>query len=87
MINPIVVYYQKKNESVQYNTGLAITDATRGTSKDKLYQDLNLWKTEGDRDDLFARRFIYKTTHLPLWPNTTNPKLASQSWLLQSFIL
>ena len=42
MINPIVVYYQKKNESVQYNTGLAITDATRGTSKDKLYQDLNL---------------------------------------------
>ena len=69
MINPIVVYYQKKNESVQYNTGLAITDATRGTSKDKLYQDLNLWKTEGDREVLSSFIILQEvlSTKLPTY--------------------
>ena len=31
-----------KTESVQYNAALAITGAIRGTSKDKLYQELGL---------------------------------------------
>ena len=44
-----VIYYQPNNshlsdeiESVQYNAALAITDAIRGTSKQKLYQELGL---------------------------------------------
>ena len=34
--------FHQKLESIQYNACLAITDAIRGTSKEKLYQELNL---------------------------------------------
>ena len=46
-----IVYDQPNNsslsekiESLQYNAALAITDSTKGSSKNKLYQELNLWK-------------------------------------------
>ena len=35
MINPIIIDYQKKNESIQHNAALAITGAVRGTSREK----------------------------------------------------
>ena len=35
-------YFQKKLESIQYNAGLAITGAIRGTSREKIYSELGL---------------------------------------------
>ena len=35
-------YFQKKLESIQYNATLAITGATRGTSREKIYSELGL---------------------------------------------
>ena len=32
--------FHRKLESIQYNATLAVTDAMRGTSKEKLYQEL-----------------------------------------------
>ena len=34
--------FHKKNESLQYNAALAITGAIRGTSREKIYQELGL---------------------------------------------
>ena len=34
--------FHQKLESIQYNTALAITGAIRGTSSEKLYQELGL---------------------------------------------
>ena len=55
-----VIYYQPNNshlsdeiESVQYNAALAITDAIRGTSKEKLNQELGL---ESLKDRRWLRR-------------------------------
>ena len=42
MINPIIMNNQKKIEPIQYKAALFITDAIRGTSKEKLYQELGL---------------------------------------------
>ena len=55
-----VIYDQPNNnrlsekiESIKYNAALATTGATRGTSREILYQglSLNLWKTEDGWDD------------------------------------
>ena len=45
-----------KIESVQYNAALAITGAIRGTSKEKLYQELGL---ESLKDRRWLRRLCY----------------------------
>ena len=42
MMNSIIMDYQEKHESVQYNAVLAITSAIRGTSSKKLSQELDL---------------------------------------------
>ena len=34
--------FQQKMERIQYNSALAITGAIRGSSKEKLYQELGL---------------------------------------------
>ena len=68
-----VIYDQPNNsrlsdkiESVQYNAPLAITGAIRGTSKEKLYQELGL---ESLKDRRWLRRmsYLYKiiSTKLP----------------------
>ena len=68
-----VIYDQPNNsrlsdkiESVQYNAVLAITGAIRGTSKEKLYQELGL---ESLKDRRWLRRmsYLYKiiSTKLP----------------------
>ena len=45
-MSPIFIYinisFHHKLESIQYNACLAITGAIRGTSKEKLYQELGL---------------------------------------------
>ena len=58
-----VIYDQPSNsslsnkiESVQYNAVLAITSAIRGTSKEKLYQELGL---ESLRNRRWLRRMSY----------------------------
>ena len=38
--------FSSKIESVQYNVPLVITEAIRGTSQEKLYQELGLSETE-----------------------------------------
>ena len=70
-----VIYDQPNNsrlsdkiESVQYNAALAITGAIRGTSKEKLYQELGL---ESLKDRRWLRRisYLYKIilAKLPLY--------------------
>ena len=34
--------FQQKMESIQYNAALAITGAIRGSTREKLYQELSL---------------------------------------------
>ena len=41
--------FQNKSESVQYNTALAITEAIRGSSIEKLYQELGLGSLKSRR--------------------------------------
>ena len=48
-----------KIESVQYNTALALTDAIRRTSKEKLYQELG-FKSLKDRRWLRRLYYLYK---------------------------
>ena len=57
--NPINESFCNKIESVQYNAALAITRAIRGTSREKLYQELGF---EYLTDRRFCRRlcFFYK---------------------------
>ena len=45
-----------KIESVQHDAALAITDAIRGTSKEKLYQELGF---ESLKDKRWLRRLCY----------------------------
>ena len=65
-----------KIESVQYNAVLAITSAIRGTSKDKLYQELGL---EYLRNRRWLKRisYLYKNTSTKLPPSLyeLNPPL------------
>ena len=62
-----VIYDQPNNsrlsdkiESVQYNAALAITGAIRGTSKEKLYQEVRLELLE-------YRRWLRRKSHLLPW--------------------
>ena len=38
----IIASFHEKIESIQYNACLALTGAMRGTSKEKIYQELGL---------------------------------------------
>ena len=49
--------FHQKNEFLQYNTALAITGAIRGTSREKIYQELGL-------ESLQQRRWYKKTMSL-----------------------
>ena len=69
-----VIYDQPNNsclsdiiESVQYNAALVITGAIRGTSKEKLYQELRL---ESLKDRRWLRRmsYLYKIISIKLPP-------------------
>ena len=42
MINLPTHHFPKKIESVQYNVAVAITGAIKGSSREKLYQELGL---------------------------------------------
>ena len=42
MTNPMLIFLLQKIESVQYNAALAITGAIRGTSRERIYQELGL---------------------------------------------
>ena len=60
-----------KIESVQHDAALAITDAIRGTSKEKLYQELGFESLKDRRwlrwlCYLYIQDCKYKTTCLPL---------------------
>ena len=55
-----------KIESVQYNVALAITGAIRGTSKEKLYQELGF-------ESLKDRRWLRRLCHLYKNVNTKQP--------------
>ena len=57
MINMLNMSFHHKLESIQYNACLAITGAIRGTSKEKLYQELGL-------ESLQLRRWYRKLGNL-----------------------
>ena len=70
-----VIYDQPNNsslsdkiESLQYNAVLAITDAIRGTSKEKLYQELGL-------ESLRNRRWFRRMSYLYKIISTKSPPL------------
>ena len=46
MTKHIIAHFIKTLEKIQYNSALAITGAIRGTSKEKLYQELGLESLE-----------------------------------------
>ena len=50
--------FKKKIEMVQYNSDLAITGAFKGTSRDKIYQELGL---ESLADRRWTRKRIFFT--------------------------
>ena len=56
MINQIIHIYLKKIESLQYNAALAITGAIKGSSKEKLYQELAF---ESLKDKRWMRKLCY----------------------------
>ena len=55
MINPTIPVCHK-TEPVEYNSALAITGASKGTGKEKLYQELGL---ESLKDRRWVRRMLY----------------------------
>ena len=68
-----VIYYQHNNsilsdkiKSVQYNAVLAITGAIRGTSKERLYQQLGL-------ESLSNRRWLRRMSYLYKIISTKSP--------------
>ena len=52
-IRPHLDYGDVLHESIQYNACLALTGATKGTSKEKIYQELGL---ESRRDRRWCRK-------------------------------
>ena len=71
--------FSSKNESVQYNASFAITGAIRGTSQEKLYQELGLKSLRSRR---WLRRMCYffklmKTQKALYLFNVIPPKLNS----------
>ena len=63
-------YFQKKLESIQYNAGLAITGAIRGTSREKIYSELGL-------ESLQDRRWYRKLCVFYKILNNMSPKYLS----------
>ena len=68
-----VIYDQPHNdtfcrmiESVQYNAALAITGAIKGSSRDRLYQELGLETlvTDDGTEDLFTFLILFLVIHL-----------------------
>ena len=57
MIKPIMIHATQKIGSVQYNAAIALTDAVRGTSPDKLYHELSL-------EFLKSRHWLRKLTNI-----------------------
>ena len=64
MMNSIIMDYQEKHESVQYNAVLAITRDIRGTSSKKLSQELDLGSLKGRRICYFQKALSRK---LPIY--------------------
>ena len=60
-------FFHQKLESIQYNAALAITDAIRGSSKEKLYQELGL-------ESLKQRRWFRKLYYFFKITKTQSPK-------------
>ena len=58
--------FHKKLESLQYNACLAITEAIKGTSSEKLYQELGL-------ESLRSRRWFRKLYHFYKMLNEKSP--------------
>ena len=85
---PSNALFSKKNESVQYNVALAITGATKGSSHEKLYQELGLEYLYRRR---WARRFclLYKvfSTGQPSYIYDLLPPLRSSRRHVNSFNL
>ena len=91
-----IIYDQPNNsrlsdkiESVQYNVSPAITGAIRETSKEKLYQELEL-EPLNDRRWLRRMSYLYKTisTKLPPYLYELIPeKVTSIPWLFSNFPL
>ena len=50
--------FHQRLESIQYNAALAITAATKGTSKEKLYQELGFESLQSGR--WFGNYLFYK---------------------------
>ena len=75
-----------KIESVQYNASLAITGAIRGTSREKLYQELGL---ESLADRRWSRRLCFyykiKNNKTPLYLKTLLPESTTPSYNLRIF--
>ena len=73
--NPNNDTFCQKLEYVQYNASLAITGAIRGTSREKLYQELGL---ERLADRRWSRRLCFyykiKNNKVPLYLKTLLPK-------------
>ena len=60
-------FFQNKLESVQYNTVLAITGAIRGSSREKIYQELGLESLKSRRwYRKLCLRFKLKKKNIPL---------------------
>ena len=74
----------QKIESVQYNASLAITGAIRGTSREKLYQELGL---ESLSDRRWSRRLCFyykiKNNKTPSYLKTLLPKSTIPSYNLR----
>ena len=49
IIKHTILHFTKKLESIQYKTALAITNTIRGTSQEKLYNELALEALEKKR--------------------------------------
>ena len=61
------IFFHQKLESIQYNAALAITDTIRGSSKEKLYQELGL-------EPLKQRRWFRKLYYFFKITKTQSPK-------------
>ena len=76
-----IIYYQTYNDSfhqkmksIQYNATLATTGAIRGTSKEKLYQELDL-------ESLRKRRWYRKTCYFFKYLKVNLPSISSDYFL------
>ena len=63
---PLTESFKRKIEMVQYNAGLLITGAPKGTSRDKIYQELGL---ESLADRRLSRKHFFHKIILGLLPS------------------